>query len=93
VFLATSFAQTAQNPDRQQPPPPPQEPPTLDVTVTVIGTTPLPGVELPRDEVPAPVQTATGKDIDNSGALNLADFLNRRINGIHVNEMQSSAGI
>jgi outer membrane cobalamin receptor len=60
------------------------------VTVTVVGTTPLPGVELPRDEVPAPVQIATGRDIDNSGALNLADFLNRRVNGVVVNEMQGN---
>jgi outer membrane receptor protein involved in Fe transport len=73
---------TAQDPD--------QVPPTLDVTVTVVGTTPLPGVELPRDEVPSPVQTATGRDIDNSGALNLADFLNRRVNGVIVNEMQGN---
>ena len=67
-----------------------EQPPTLDLAVTVIGTTPLPGVELPRDEVPAPVQLATGRDIDNSGALNLADFLNRRMNGVHVNEMQGN---
>src|SRR5262245_15468331 len=83
--------QDPQPPSQQQPRQPQQEqPPTLDVTVTVVGTTPLPGVELPRDEVPAPVQTASGKDIDNSGALNLADFLNRRVNGVIVNEMQGN---
>src|SRR5262245_10814600 len=94
LHVETSHAQTSAQPlaapaqDPQQPPPP--APPTLDVTVTVVGTTPLPGVELPREEVPAPVQTATGKDIDNSGALNLADFLNRRVNGVIVNEMQGN---
>jgi outer membrane receptor protein involved in Fe transport len=47
-------------------------------------------VELPARRVPAPVQTATDRDIDNSGALDLADFLNRRINGVHVNEVQNN---
>jgi outer membrane receptor protein involved in Fe transport len=98
VCPSTSRAQTApeppdqtapaQDPQKQPHPPPPL--PTLDVNVTVVGTTPLPGVELPRDEVPAPVQTANSRDIDNSGALNLADFLNRRMNGVHVNEMQGN---
>jgi outer membrane receptor protein involved in Fe transport len=40
--------------------------------------------------VPAPVQTATDRDLDNSGALDLSDFLNRRMNGVHVNEVQSN---
>jgi outer membrane cobalamin receptor len=87
----TLLAQTAPQPPKPEPAQDSQQaPPTLDVTVTVVGTTPLPGVELPRDEVPAPVQIATGRDIDNSGALNLADFLNRRVNGVVVNEMQGN---
>ncbi len=59
-------------------------------TETVIVTMPLPGVELPARRVPAPVQTATDRDIDNSGALDLSDFLNRRMNGVHVNEVQNN---
>ena len=59
-------------------------------TETVIVTTPLPGVELPARRVPAPVQTATDRDIDDSGALDLADFLNRRLNGVHVNDVQNN---
>ena len=58
--------------------------------VTVVGTTPLRGVELPTVEVPSPVQTATDRDIDTSGALDLPDFLNRRMNGVHVNEVQNN---
>ena len=62
----------------------------MTFTVTVIGTTPLPGVELPAGQVPGPVQTATDRDIDNSGALDVSDFLNRRMNGVHVNEVQNN---
>jgi outer membrane receptor protein involved in Fe transport len=59
-------------------------------TETVIVTTPLPGVEIPAARVPAPVQTATDVDIDQSGALDVSDFMNRRLNGVHVNEVQSN---
>jgi outer membrane receptor protein involved in Fe transport len=58
--------------------------------VRVVETAPLPGVELPADRVPAPVQAATERDIDQSGALDVSDFLNRRVNGVHVNEIQNN---
>ncbi len=80
---------STQAPEPQQPQAPPPDPP-VTFTVTVIGTTPLPGVELPAGQVPSPVQTATDRDIDSSGALDMSDFLNRRMNGVHVNEVQSN---
>ena len=58
--------------------------------VTVIGITPLPGLDLPRDRVPAPVQTATGAELEKSGALSLGDFMNRRFGSVHVNEIQGN---
>ena len=58
--------------------------------VDVVATTPLAGVDLPLDAVPSPVQTATGADIGDSGALDLSDFMNRRLNGVYLNEMQGN---
>ena len=58
--------------------------------VEVIGTTPLPGVGQPRNEIAAPVQSATSRDIERSGALELGDFMNRRLGSVHVNEMQGN---
>ena len=58
--------------------------------MTVVGTTPLVDVTIPVEEIAAPVQTLTGRDIDNSGALDLASYLNLRLNGVHVNETQSN---
>ena len=58
--------------------------------VEVIGTTPLPGVDLLLIEIPAPVQTTIERDIRESGALDIADFLNRRLNGVYVNEVQGN---
>jgi outer membrane receptor protein involved in Fe transport len=58
--------------------------------VDVVAATPLHGVDLPVDEIPAPVQTATQTDIKNSSALDLSDFMNRRLNGVVVNETQGN---
>src|SRR5215203_2333757 len=60
------------------------------MNVTVIETAPLSGAELPVDAVPAPVQRATSDEIEASGAVDLSDFLNRRMNGVHVNENQGN---
>ena len=59
-------------------------------TVVVVGTTPLPGVGLAKEQIPSPVQTATARDIEKSGALDLSDFLNRSLGSVHVNEMQGN---
>jgi outer membrane receptor protein involved in Fe transport len=88
--LASPAMVSAQTPPTPQTPQnaPPPSPPTFKVEV--IGTTPLPGLEIPIEQVPAPVQTAGSADIDASGALDLSAFLNRRFNGVFVNEMQGN---
>ena len=58
--------------------------------VDVVATTPLAGTDLAIDQIAGPVQTATAADIENSGALDLPDFMNRRLNGVYVNEMQGN---
>ena len=58
--------------------------------VEVIAATPLPGVDLTLDQIPAPIQTALDADIVNSGAIDIADFLNRRVTGVYVNEMRGN---
>src|SRR3954470_15791827 len=44
-------------------------------TVEVIGVSPIPGVDVPRDRIPANVQTARSADIERAQALDLSDFL------------------
>jgi outer membrane receptor protein involved in Fe transport len=58
--------------------------------VDVVATTPLAGTDLSIEQIAAPVQTATAGDVANSGALDLADFMNRRLNGVYMNEMQEN---
>jgi outer membrane receptor protein involved in Fe transport len=85
--LSLPLTATAQS---QQPAAPADPDAPITFTETIVVTTPLPGMEQPARRVPAPVQTATDRDIDSSGALDLSDFLNRRMNGVHVNEVQNN---
>jgi hypothetical protein len=55
--------------------------------VDVVASTPLAGSDLSGDQVPGAVQSATAADIEASGAANLTDFANRRLNGVYLNDM------
>jgi outer membrane receptor protein involved in Fe transport len=77
----------------------PNGPPTRTVTmaletvaqrVEVLSATPLPGMELSLKDVPAPVQSGTLRDLEQSGAADFSDFLRRRMEGVHVNEIQGN---
>ena len=76
---------TPQN-STQQPAPPP----AFATTVTVVEAGPLPGVNLPIEAIPAPVQTATSGEIERSQALDLSSFLTRRFNAVYANEIQNN---
>jgi iron complex outermembrane recepter protein len=58
-------------------------------TIDVIGTTPL-GGELDARRIAANVQTATGEQIREQGALDLADFMKRSLGSVFVNDAQSN---
>ncbi len=63
---------------------------SLAFNVEVIAATPLPGADLSADEFATPVQAAPLRDIQSSQALEISDFLNRRLKGVHLNEMQGN---
>ena len=54
--------------------------------VEVVAATPLAGTDLPLDEIPAPVQTASAKNIQQSGSLDLTDLLNQRLASVNINQ-------
>jgi outer membrane receptor protein involved in Fe transport len=58
--------------------------------VDVVDTMPLPGLDLSPDQIAVPIQTATAADVEKSGALDLSDFMNRRLNGVYLNEIQGN---
>ncbi len=59
-------------------------------SIEVIGTTPLPGIGLAREQIPAPVQSATDADIRRGNPLDLADFLHRNLGSVHIIETQGN---
>jgi iron complex outermembrane recepter protein len=59
-------------------------------TVEIIGTTPLPGIGAPVNEVPANVQAATGAQMQRQESVSLPDFLERNIGSVSVNEAQGN---
>lgn len=87
-------AQTAASSQAATSQPAPSQPggPTSAATfrVTVVGTTPLPGVEVSMDWLPAPVQVVTTQEIEGAQALDLSNYLIRRINGVYANEVQNN---
>ena len=60
-------------------------------TVTVIGVTPLTGSLVDRNQVAAPVQTASSKQIERSHALDLTSYMNRHVGSVYVNDIQNNS--
>ncbi|MBI3346709.1 MAG: TonB-dependent receptor [Burkholderiales bacterium] len=58
--------------------------------VEVVGVSPVPGVDIPRDHIAAHVQTVRAADIERSQALDLSSFMNRRLGSVYLNEMQGN---
>ena len=83
---AQSTSDSSQSPSLQ----PTAQPQTFATTVTVIESAPLPGVDVPIEKVPAPVQTATSQEIERSKALDLSSFLTRRFNAVFASEIQNN---
>ena len=58
--------------------------------VEVVGTTPLPGFGVPKDQIPANVQTLSGQRLRDAGGQSLAENLQRRLPSVNVNEIQGN---
>jgi len=58
--------------------------------IEVAAPTPLLGTDVPINDIPGAVQTASAQDIQETGALDLSDFLNKRLAAVHINENQGN---
>ena len=58
--------------------------------VEVVGVSPVPGLDLPKDWLPANVQTARAADLERSHAIDLTAFMARQLGSVHVNELQGN---
>lgn len=65
----------------------------VDITteeVEVISTTPLQGIGLAKDVVPANIQSIDDEVIENQNNLSIADFMKNGMQGVNVNEIQNN---
>jgi outer membrane receptor protein involved in Fe transport len=58
--------------------------------IGVTAATPIPGASRTIEEIPGPVQVASAAEIESTGALDLASFLNQRMPGVFINEIQGN---
>jgi outer membrane receptor protein involved in Fe transport len=58
--------------------------------IEVISTTPLEGIGLSREVVPANIQTIKGEDLKKQNNLSIADVLSTSLQGVNVNEVQNN---
>ena len=58
--------------------------------IEIIGITPVPGAGVPRDQIPANVQTADDARLRRLQSLNLPDFMGGQLPSVNVNEVQGN---
>ena len=63
---------------------------TQATRIDVVESAPLPGTNLPINEIPGPVQTATARAIDQTSSLDLTEYMNRRLEAVHINNNQEN---
>ena len=66
----------------------PAEAPTQ--RVEIVSTTPVPGTGVPKDRIPANVQTADDRRLRELQSLNLPDFMATQLPSVNVNQIQGN---
>jgi len=79
----------------EDPPAPPEageagDPAPEIYQTTVTATTPLHGSRLPKDHVPANVQTISAEDLASHKSLDLSAYLGEAIGSVHINDVQGN---
>jgi outer membrane receptor protein involved in Fe transport len=83
LMLTNPVLAQQQNPSDKQSP---QVLPTIDV----VGTSPLPGLGIDRNQLPYNVQTGSDQDLRQSQSANLTEYMSHNLTGVNVNEIQGS---
>ena len=63
---------------------------TVAPTVEVVGTSPVPGLDRPKDEIPANVQSIRREALRDTGAAGLPELLGSQLQSVNVNEIQGN---
>lgn len=63
---------------------------SLTTSITVFSETPIGQADTDINTVPVPIQTLSAQQLADVNSLNIGDGLNKRINGIYINENQGN---
>lgn len=63
---------------------------TVAPTVEVVGTSPVPGLDRPKDEIPANVQSIRREALRDTGSAGLPELLGSQLQSVNVNEIQGN---
>jgi len=94
--IAVVLAATAGGAARAEPTPAPEpavtDPPAPEpgYETVVVAPSPLHGSRLPRDRVPANVQTVTAAALAERRSLDLSAYMNDALGSVHMNDVQSN---
>jgi outer membrane receptor protein involved in Fe transport len=58
--------------------------------IEVISTTPLKGMGLPLEQIPASVQSVNQEQIKEQKSISISDYINQNLNGVSVNDTQNN---
>ena len=59
-------------------------------SIEIIASTPTIGASAIKNTLASNIQVANGDDIENTGSLNLADFLKNNFTSVHINDNQGN---
>ncbi len=85
----TTAPAAAPTPQAPPEPDPDESVPTGEVII-VTSTTPLHGSHLPKDHVPANVQTISAEDLADHKSLDLSTYAGEAIGSVHLNDVQGN---
>lgn len=66
-----------------------EEPVKLE-PIEVIDVTPTHGTGLPKNKIPANIQTANSNEVNAAQSLDITEFINRNLGSVHINEAQNN---
>ena len=58
--------------------------------IDVVGVTPLQGTGVAASKIPANIQTVSSEQLEKAQSITLADYINRYLGSVHINEAQNN---
>lgn len=58
--------------------------------IDVVGVTPLQGNGVAASKIPANIQTVSSEQLEKAQSITLADYINRYLSSVHINEAQNN---